>query len=193
MMIVNISTCNPVKIQTSILPIPKTSNPPPSPPQCCPSNHDKPPDVAPLKFLSSNLSPPQLLKMTTSRIPMISKERILRIKVKNKQFIRIAVHEHRLFILCSGRVYHRKLNIKRIPTIRISLTFFFQSIVELINIGPIGYDLQIFRQQAQLLSILNNFRFFLRALTDDQYFLTHRTHHPHTDAPDYFPAGFPWM
>lgn len=61
MMIVNISTCNPVKIQTSILPIPKTSNPPPSPPQCCPSNHDKPPDVAPLKSLSSNLSPPVIL------------------------------------------------------------------------------------------------------------------------------------
>ena len=58
MMIVNISTCNPVKIQTSILPIPKTSNSPPSPPQCCPSNHDKPPDVAPLKSLSSNLSSP---------------------------------------------------------------------------------------------------------------------------------------
>lgn len=58
MMIVNISTCNPVKIQTYILPIPKTSNSPPSPPQCCPSNHDKPPDVAPLKSLSSNLSSP---------------------------------------------------------------------------------------------------------------------------------------
>ena len=56
-MIVNISTCNPVKIQTSILPIPKTSNPPPSPPQCYPSNHDKPPDVAPLKSLPQTSAP----------------------------------------------------------------------------------------------------------------------------------------
>ena len=61
MMIVNISTCNPVKIQTSILPIPKTSNSPPSPPQCCPSNHDKPPDVAPLKSLPQTSAPPVIL------------------------------------------------------------------------------------------------------------------------------------